>query len=91
MTGEAKKAEIKSNGAAWIVAIIAILASILISVNNNKLPATATLVLPALGIDTGQMSFLMSLNGYVGFILAFFAATIIMKFGTKKATTMVLI
>ena len=87
---EAKKAEINQTGRAWVVAIVAIIASILISVNNNKLPATASLVLPALGIDTSQLSFLMSLNGYVGFVLAFFAATIIMKFGSKNSTLMVL-
>ena len=80
MSAEEKKAEINSSARAWVVAIVAILASILISVNNNKLPATATLVLPALGMDTGQMSFLMSLNGYVGFVLEFFAASIIFKF-----------
>ncbi len=91
MSEEAKKAEINQTGRAWVVAIIAIIASILISVNNNKLPATASLVLPALGIDTTQLSFMMSLNGYVGFVLAFFAATIILKFGSKKATLMVLI
>lgn len=91
MGEEAKKARIDQAGRAWVVAIVAILASILISVNNNKLPATASLVLPALGIDTTQLSFLMSLNGYVGFVLAFVAAGIIMKFGTKRATVMVLI
>lgn len=91
MSTEEKKAEINQTGRAWVVAIIAIIASILISVNNNKLPATSSLVLPALGIDTGQLSFLMSLNGYVGFILAFFAASIIMKFGSKKSTLFVLI
>ena len=90
MSAEEKRAEINQTGRAWVVAIIAIIASILISVNNNKLPATASLVLPALNIDTSQMSFLMSLNGYVGFVLAFFAASIIMKFGSKKATVMVL-
>ena len=47
-------------------------------------------MLPALGIDTGALSTLMSLNGYVGFVLAFVAATIIMKFGSKKSTLMVL-
>ena len=88
---EAKKAEINQTGRAWVVAIIAIIAAILISVNNNKLPATASLVLPALGIDTGELSFLMSLNGYVGAVLAFVAASIIMKFGSKNATLMVLI
>ncbi|MDO4291102.1 MAG: MFS transporter [Eggerthellaceae bacterium] len=91
MGEEAKKARIDQTGRAWVVAIVAILASILISVNNNKLPATASLVLPALGIDTTQLSFLMSLNGYVGFVLAFVAAGIIMKFGTKRATVMVLV
>ena len=90
MSEEARKSEINQTGRAWLVAIIAIIASILISVNNNKLPATASLVLPALGIDTGALSTLMSLNGYVGFVLAFVAATIIMKFGTKKSTLMVL-
>lgn len=90
MSEEAKKARIDQTGRAWVVAIVAILASILISVNSNKLPATASLVLPALGIDTTQLSFLMSLNGYVGFVLAFVAAGIIMKFGTKNATIMVL-
>lgn len=90
MSEEARKSEINQTGRAWVVAIIAIVASILISVNNNKLPATASLVLPALGIDTGALSTLMSLNGYVGFILAFVAATIIMKFGSKKSTLMVL-
>ena len=90
MSEEARKSEINQTGRAWLVAIIAIVASILISVNNNKLPATASLVLPALGIDTGALSTLMSLNGYVGFVLAFVAATIIMKFGTKKSTLMVL-
>lgn len=91
MSTEEKKAEVNQTGRAWVVAIIAIIASILISVNNNKLPATASLVLPALGIDTTQLSFMMSLNGYVGFVLAFFAATIILKFGSKKATLFVLI
>lgn len=90
MSEEARKSEINQTGRAWVVAIIAIIASILISVNNNKLPATASLVLPALGIDTGALSTLMSLNGYVGFVLAFVAATIIMKFGSKKSTLMVL-
>ncbi|WP_419059733.1 CynX/NimT family MFS transporter [Ellagibacter isourolithinifaciens] len=90
MSDEARKSEINQTGRAWVVAIIAIIASILISVNNNKLPATASLVLPALGIDTGALSTLMSLNGYVGFVLAFVAATIIMKFGSKKSTLMVL-
>lgn len=90
MSEEARKSEINQTGRAWVVAIVAIIASILISVNNNKLPATASLVLPALGIDTGALSTLMSLNGYVGFVLAFVAATIIMKFGSKKSTLMVL-
>ncbi len=90
MSEEAKQAEINQTGRAWVIAIIAIIASILISVNSNKLPATASLVLPALGTDEGGMSFLMSLNGYVGFILAFVAATIIMKLGTKKSTLIVL-
>ena len=90
MSEEARKSEINQTGRAWVVAIIAIIASILISVNNNKLPATASLVLPALGIDTGALSTLMSLNGYVGFVLAFVAATLIMKFGSKKSTLMVL-
>ena len=90
MSEEARKSEINQTGRAWVVAIIAIVASILISVNNNKLPATASLVLPALGIDTGALSTLMSLNGYVGFVLAFVAATIIMKFDSKKSTLMVL-
>ena len=90
MSADQKKAEINQTGRAWVVAIIAIIASVLISVNNNKLPATSSLVLPALGIDTGSMSMLMSLNGYVGFILSFFAASIILKFGSKKSTLMVL-
>lgn len=90
MSEEARKSEINQTGRAWVVAIVAIIASILISVNNNKLPATASLVLPALGIDTGALSTLMSLNGYVGFVLAFVAATIIMKFGSKKSALMVL-
>ena len=90
MSEEAKKAQINQTGRAWFIAIIAIIASILISVNSNKLPATASLVLPALGIDEGGMGFLMSLNGYVGFVLAFVAATIIMKLGTKKSTLLVL-
>ena len=90
MSEEAKKAQINQTGRAWFIAIIAIIASILISVNSNKLPATASLVLPALGIDEGDMGFLMSLNGYVGFVLAFVAATIIMKLGTKKSTLLVL-
>ncbi len=91
MSVEEKKAEINQTGRAWVVAIVAIIASILISVNNNKLPATTSLVLPALGIDTGSMSFLMSLNGYVGLILSFVAASIIMKFGSKNSTLMVLV
>lgn len=91
MSVEAKKAEINQTGRAWVVAVVAIMASILISVNSNKLPATVSLVLPALGIDTGSMSLLMSLNGYVGFILAFVAASIIMKFGSRKSTLIVLI
>lgn len=57
MSTETKKAEINQSGRAWMVAIIAIIASILISVNNNKLPATSSLVIPALGIDTTSMSF----------------------------------
>lgn len=90
MTVEEKRAEINQTGRAWVVAIIAIIASILISANSNKLPATMSLVIPALGIDTGTAGNIMSLNGYVGFVLAFVAASIIMKFGTKKTTLMVL-
>ena len=90
MSAEQKRAQINQTGLAWVVAIVAIIASILISVNNNKLPATVSLVLPALEIDEGAMSFLMSLNGYVGFVLSFVAASIIMKFGTKKTGVMVL-
>lgn len=90
MSEEAKKAEINQTGRAWAVATIAIIASILISANSNKLPATMSLVIPALGIDTGTAGNIMSLNGYVGFVLAFVAASIIMKFGTKKLTLMVL-
>lgn len=91
MSSETKKAEINRTGRAWVVAIIAIIASVLISVNSNKLPATSSLVIPALGIDTTSMSFLMSLNGYVGFVLAFVAASIIMKFGSRKTALMVLV
>lgn len=90
MSVEAKKAEINQTGRAWVMATIAIIASILISANSNKLPATMSLVIPALGIDTGTAGNIMSLNGYVGFVLAFVAASIIMKFGTKKSTLMVL-
>ena len=64
MSEEARKSEINQTGRAWVDAIVAIVASILISVNNNKLPATAPRVLPALGIDTGARSTVMSLNGY---------------------------
>lgn len=91
MSSETKKAEINQTGRAWVVATIAIIASVLISVNSNKLPATSSLVIPALGIDTTSMSFLMSLNGYVGFVLAFVAASIIMKFGSRKTALMVLV
>lgn len=91
MSVEERRAEINQTGKAWVVAAIAIIASILISANNNKLPATMSLVIPALGIDTGTASNIMSLNGYVGLVLAFVAASIIMKFGTKKSTLMVLV
>ncbi|WP_165047160.1 MULTISPECIES: CynX/NimT family MFS transporter [unclassified Adlercreutzia] len=90
MTESASKDRVRQEGRAWAVAIVAIIASVLISVNNQKLGATSSLVLPALGIDTSDMSILMSVNGYVGFVLAFFAATIILKLGTKKTTLMVL-
>lgn len=90
MSVEEKKKQIDQTARAWVVAIVAIVASVLISVNNSKLAATSSLVLPALGIDTTSLSFLMSINGYAGFVLAFIAATIIMKFGTRKSTVMVL-
>ena len=85
-----KQREVKQTGAAWVAASVAVIVSILISANSNKLPATSSLVLPALGIDEGAFSTLMSLNGYIGFVLAFVAASIIMKFGTKKTMTGVL-
>lgn len=88
---EKKKGGVKVSTMAWVVAAIAIIASALISVNNNKLPATLSLVIPALGIDAGAASGIMSLNGYVGFVLAFVAASIIMKFGSKNSTLMVLV
>lgn len=91
MSEKTRKEQINQTGRAWVVAIVAIIAAVLMSVNNQKLGATSSLVLPALGIDTSNMSFLMSVNGYVGFVLAFFAATIILKFGTKNTTFMVLI
>lgn len=91
MSVEERRAEINQAGKSWVVATIAIIASILISASNNKLPATMSLVIPALGIDTGTASNIMSLNGYVGLVLAFVAASIIMKFGTKKSTLMVLV
>ncbi len=62
MSVEAKKAEINQTGRAWVVATIAIIASILISANSNKLPATMSLVIPALGIDTGTAGNIMSLE-----------------------------
>lgn len=71
MTKEEKRTEIFNSGRAWIVACVAIIASILISVNCNKLPATMSLVIPALGIDTGMAANIMSLNGYVGLIMTF--------------------
>ena len=79
MGSEVKKKRIDQTGCAWLVAIIAIIASVFISVNNSKLAATSSLVMPALGIDTTSLSFLMSINGYAGFVLAFVAASIIMK------------
>lgn len=86
-----KRAQINQTGRAWVVATVAIIASILISANSNKIPATMSLVIPALGIDTGAASSIMSLNGYVGFVLAFIAASIIMRFGTKKTMLAVLV
>ncbi len=91
MAQKGEKGSSKITTMAWVVAIIAIIASTLISVNNNKLPATMSLVIPALGIDASAASNIMSLNGYVGFVLAFVAASIIMKIGTKKSTLLVLI
>ena len=91
MGSEVKKKRIDQTGRAWLVAIIAIIASVFISVNNSKLAATSSLVMPALGIDTTSLSFLMSINGYAGFVLAFIAASIIMKFGTRKSTLVVLL
>lgn len=91
MTKEEKRAEVFHSGRAWIVACIAIIASILISVNSNKLPATASLVIPGLGIDEGMFANIMSLNGYVGLIMTFVVAAVIMKFGARKATTLVLV
>lgn len=90
MTKEEKRTEIFNSGRAWIVACVAIIASILISVNCNKLPATMSLVIPALGIDTGMAANIMSLNGYVGLVMTFVVAAIIMKFGARRATTLVL-
>lgn len=86
MSTKNKQADINQTGRAWLVACVAIVASILISVNNNKLAATSSLVLPALGIDTTQLSFLMPINGYAGFVLAFVAASIIMCFGSRNTT-----
>ena len=74
MTKEEKRAEVFQSGRAWIVACIAIIASILISVNSNKLPATASLVIPALSMDEGMFANIMSLNGYVGLIMTFVVA-----------------
>ncbi len=91
MTVEEKRSEVFKSGRAWIVACIAIIASILISVNCNKLPATMSLVIPALGIDAGMAGNIMSLNGYVGLIMTFVVAGIIMKFGARKATDIVLL
>ena len=91
MGSEVKKKRIDQTGRAWLVAIIAIIASVFISVNNSKLAATSSLVMPALGSDTTSLSFLMSINGYAGFVLAFIAASIIMKFGTRKSTLVVLL
>ncbi len=90
MTKEEKRAEVFQSGRAWIVACIAIIASILVSVNSNKLPATASLVIPALGMDEGMFANIMSLNGYVGLIMTFVVAAVIMRFGARKATTLVL-
>lgn len=90
MTKEEKRTEVFQSGRAWIVACIAIIASILISVNSNKLPATASLVIPGLGIDEGIFANIMSLNGYVGLVMTFVVAVVIMKFGARKATTLVL-
>ena len=91
MTKEEKRAEGFQSGRAWIVACIAIIASILISVNSNKLPATASLVIPALSMDEGMFANIMSLNGYVGLIMTFVVAAVIMRFGARKATTLVLV
>ncbi len=91
MTKEEKQAEVFQSGRAWIVACVAVIASILISVNCNKLPATMSLVIPALGIDAGMAANIMSLNGYVGLVMTFVVAAVIMKFGARKATTLVLV
>ena len=91
MTKEEKRAEVFQSGRAWIVACIAIIASILVSVNSNKLPATASLVIPALSMDEGMFANIMSLNGYVGLSMTFVVAAVIMRFGARKATTLVLV
>lgn len=91
MTTEEKKDRINQTGRAWLVAILATIAAIIISANNTKIPATATLLLPAMGIDVGNMSVVMSLSGYVGLVCALVAGGIVFKLGARKAATIVLI
>lgn len=81
--------EIVKTGSAWAVAIVAIAAAIFISASNSKLSAVSSLLLPAMGWNEGDLSFLLSINGYVAVVLAFVAPSIILRFGTRISALIV--
>ncbi len=56
-----------------------------------KIPATATLLLPAMGIDVAAVSAVMSISGYVGIFCALAAGGIVFKLGARKAATIMLV
>lgn len=76
--------EKKGSGQAWLMAILATVAAIVVCAGKYKLSPAMTTLLPALGVDKVAGGWLMSICSVMGIILAIPAGAIMTKTGPKK-------
>lgn len=68
---------------AWVILLVAYLASVMAPLNQNKVPPLMPILIDTFQINLSQAGLLMSVFGVTGFILALPAGFILQKWGLK--------
>lgn len=88
MATETQDIDVKSKAPsyAWVILVVAFIASVVGPMNQFKVPPLAEWIFPTFNMTAATFGWLMTAMSVMGIILAFPAAFICMRFGNKQTT-----